>query len=288
MALTLSDLQVAQAASLTQSYKAATNREAAKIAALIALYYQRRVNVEDPQSIERWLEIMIPRLIRTADTEAERARLYFETIRFLEVGERLGADAATGMVDDGVRKSLLTVGPYDMVNKMRVIETQKVTPAQRKALIAEAKATTTKKLAAAVVRHAQAGGRQTIHQAAEKDAVALGWVRVTRAKPCAFCAMLASRGLQYRAFKEGSFDESDSRFTGDGDAKVHDGCGCCLKAVYADNDPLVDRTKEFADLWERWGAGGGDAALRFRRGYDHWSKTGEFLDWDVVNEGLRG
>lgn len=286
--VTLSDLQVAQAASLTQSYKSATNREAAKIAALIALYYQRRVNVEDPGSIERWLELMIPRLIRTADTEAERARLYFETIRFLEIGERLGAEAATGMVDDGVRKSLLTVGPYDMVNKMRVIETQDVSPTQRRALVAEAKAATTKKLAAAVVRHAQAGGRQTIHRAAEQDAVALGWVRVTRAKPCAFCAMLASRGLQYRSFKEGSFDESDARFTGDGDAKVHDGCGCSLKPVYSDNDPLVDRTKEFADLWERWGAGGGDAALRFRRGYDHWAKTGDFLDWEVVNKGLRG
>ena len=285
---TLSDLQVAQAAALTQAYKTATNREAAKIAALIALYYERRVNVEDPSSIERWLEIMIPRLIRTVDTEAERARLYFETIRAPAVGARRGAAAATGMVDDGVRKSLLTVGPYDMVNKMRVIETQRVTPAQKKALVAEAKATTTKKLAAAVVRHAQSGGRQTIHQAAERDEVALGWVRVTRAKPCAFCAMLASRGLQYRAFKEGSFLDSDSRFTGDGDAKVHDGCGCSLKPVYAENDPLVDRTKEFAELWERWGAGGGDAALRFRRGYDHWAKTGDYLEYDVVNEGLRG
>jgi hypothetical protein len=285
---TLTEAQIRQSTALTTAFKQQQNADAAKIAALIALYYERRVNVEDPSSIERWLEIMIPRLIRTVDTEAERARLYFETIRVLEVGERLGAEAATGMVDDGVRKSLLTVGPYDMVNKMRVIETQRVTPAQKKALVAEAKATTTKKLAAAVVRHAQSGGRQTIHQAAERDEVALGWVRVTRAKPCAFCAMLASRGLQYRAFKEGSFLDSDSRFTGDGDAKVHDGCGCSLKPVYAENDPLVDRTKEFAELWERWGAGGGDAALRFRRGYDHWAKTGDYLEYDVVNEGLRG
>jgi hypothetical protein len=171
---------------------------------------------------------------------------------------------------------------------MRDIRRLDAPPAQKQALITEARQVTTKKIASAVVRHAQAGGRETIYRATEEDRVALGWIRVTRAKPCAFCAMLASRGLQYRSFKEGSFAESDARFVGDGDAKVHDGCGCSLKPVYAKNDPLVERTAEFADMWSRWGAGGGDAALRFRRGYDHWARTGDFLDFDVVNEGLRG
>lgn len=286
---TLSEAQAAASARLTQAFKAQQNREAAKIAALIALYYQARVNVEDPASVEAWLELMIPRLIRASDNGALEAATFFDTLRRLEVpgAAPFRATAATGFIDRGVEKSLLMVGPYDYMNKAADIRTKDLPPARQKALLAEAKQVTTDKLAAAVVRHAQAGSRQTIHDSSEKDRVALGWVRVTRARPCFFCAMLASRGIKYRAFKEGSFDASDARFTGDGDAKVHDECGCSLKPVYARNDPLVAATEQWSDMWSLWGAGGGDAALRFRRGYDHWRDTGDFLTWDQANEGLR-
>lgn len=286
MTVTLSDLQAAQAADLTTRYKTAANREAAKTAALIALYYQQRVDPSSVESVNRWLEIMVPRLIASSDSGAERAAFFFNAVRRLEVGvnaPEFRAVAAKGFIDSGVRKSLLTVGPYDYANKVATIERLDVSPQQQRALLAEAKRVTTGKVAAAVVRHSQAGGRQTIHENAARDEVALGWVRVTRAQPCAFCAMLASRGLHYRSFKEGSFDLSDARFTGEGDAKVHDECGCSLKPVYSENDPMVDRTKQFKDMWETWGAGGGNAALRFRRGYEHWRETGDFLSWDEAN-----
>lgn len=286
MAITLSDLQAAQAADLTARYKAQANRDAAKTAALVALYYQQRVDPSSVESVNRWLEIMVPRLILASDSGAERAAFFFNAVRQLEVGVNapaFRAQAARGFVDSGVRKSLLAVGPYDYANKVVAIERLDVSPQQQRALLAEAKAVTTGKVAAAVVRHAQAGGRQTIHENAARDEVALGWVRVTRAKPCAFCAMLASRGIHYRSFKEGSFDLSNARFTGEGDAKVHDDCGCSLKAVYAKNDPMVEQNQQFADMWTTWGAGGGDAALRFRRGYDHWRKTGDFMTWDQAD-----
>lgn len=284
---TLSELQAAQALGLTQSYKSTANREAAKIAALIALYYQQRVNAEDPASIERWLEIMIPRLIRASDSEAERARIFFDALRVIETGSRFGATPSLGQIDAGVRKSLLTVGPYDYANKARDIRRLDIAPADKQALLTEAKQVTTAKIAASVVRHAQAGGRQTIYDNAARDETALGWVRVTRENPCFFCAMLASRGVHYRAFQEGSFAESNARFSGDGDAKVHDECGCSLKAVYTENDPVAKRNQTFVDQWSMWGAGGGDAALRFRRGYEHLRKTGEYLTWEQANEGLR-
>lgn len=286
---TLTEAQAAASASLTAAFKTQQNRAAAKIAALIALYYQSRVNVEDPSAVEAWLELMIPRLIGTSDTSAREAAVYYQALRRLELpgAARFDPQAAIGAIDEGVRKSLLTVGPYAYQNKARKIERLDVSPAQQRALLAGAKQDTTKAITAAVIRHAQAGGRQTIHDAVEEDRVALGYVRVTKAKPCFFCAMLASRGLRYRAFKEGAFDASDARFTGDGDAKVHDNCGCSLKPVYVTNDPLVAATEKWADMWSLWGAGGGDAALRFRRGYDHWSDTGDFLTWDQANEGLR-
>lgn len=280
---TLSDLQATQAARLTTAYKAQENREAAKIAALIAIYYQRNVNVQDPRSVERWLELMIPRLIRRSDDGAVTAAAFFDAISRIETGISASATPSLGQIDAGVRKSLLTVGPYDYMNKMSDIQRLDISPQQRQAMVVDAKRITAKKVAASVVRHAQAGSRQTVVDNAESDETALGWVRVTRAEPCFFCAMLASRGLSYRSFKEGSFDLSDPRFTGDGDAKVHDNCGCSLKPVYSTNDPMVDKTAEFADMWSMWGAGGGDAANRFRRGYKHLRATGQYLTWEDAN-----
>lgn len=286
MATTLSDLQAAQAARLTSAYKTQANREAAKIAALVALYYQQRVDPMSMESVNRWIELMVPRLITASDTGADRAVVFFDAVRRLEAGVNapaFKAIPARGFIDSGVSRSLLAVGPYDYANKVASIERLKVSPQQQRALLAEAKQVTAKKVASSVVRHAQAGGRQTIHENSQRDEVALGWVRVTKAKPCAFCAMLASRGIHYRSFKEGSFDLSNARFTGEGDAKVHDECGCSLKPVYSKNDPLAEANKKFADMWSLWGAGGGDAALRFRRGYDHWRDSGDFMTWEQAN-----
>lgn len=284
---TLSEAQARQAEALTASFKREQNRDAAKIAALISLYYQARVNVEDPAAVERWLDLMIPRLIRQSDSGARSAASFYEALRYLETGQRYKAAPSLGVIDEGVKKSLIAVGPGDYLNKAADIRRLDVGPQQQKALLAEAKQVTAAKVAAAVVRHAQAGGRETIDDVASEDPVALGWVRVTKAKPCFFCAMLASRGLNYRAFKEDSFEMSDARFTGDGTAKVHDSCGCSLKPVFVESDPLVAKTEQWADMWSMWGAGGrGDteAALRFRRGYEHWSRTGEYLTWEQVDK----
>lgn len=83
--------------------------------------------------------------------------------------------------------------------------------------------------AAATVRHVQNGGRQMIDDVVQSDRQAVGYVRIVRAEPCHFCSMLASRGP---VFKDDSFDRSDPRFTGEGDVKVHDSCGCTLRPVY--------------------------------------------------------
>lgn len=284
----LSEAQAAQSMALTTAYKTQQNRDAARMAALIALYYQTRVNVEDPAAVEDWLELMIPRLIRTSDVGADRAAIFFNALRQVETGlSDYRADPSYGTIDEGVRKSLLTVGPFAYTNKARDIRALDVDPQQKQAMLAEAKKVTAEAIASSVVRHAQAGGRQTIHDNSEQDRVALGWVRVTKADPCFFCAMLAARGIHYRPFREGSFDASNAQFSGEGDAKVHDQCGCSLKPVWSENDPGLKRNQKFVDQWSLWGAGGGDAITRFRRGYEHQRKTGETLTWEQANKGLR-
>lgn len=290
VATTLSEQQLAASLALTQAYKAQANREAAKIALAISLYYRVRVDPESPQAVEAWLLRFIPSLISASDSGAARAAVYYDSLRRLELGTAapaFRATPATGYIDEGVRKSLLSVGPYDYVNKIAEIkDTANLSEGQRQAMIAEAKEVTAKKVASAVVRHAQAGGRQTVHENSQTDKEAIGWIRVTRAEPCYFCAALASRGIHYRPFKEGSFDLSNARFSGEGDAKVHDECGCSLKPVYASNDFMLKQNKRFQEMWSMWGAGGGDAMLRFRRGYDHFRETGEYLTHEQASAPL--
>lgn len=275
---------------LTTTYKAQQNAEAARIAAAIALYYQVKVDPANPQSVERWLALVVPHLIAASDSSAHRAASYYQAVRLADLRRDDGFRPVPtlGSVDPGVRSSLLMVGPYDYMNKAHQVSLLQVSPQQQRALLAQAKQDTVAKVAAAAVRHAQAGGRNTIIDNTERDKVALGWIRVTKAKPCYFCAMLASRGITYRSYGEHSFDASDPRFVGSGTAKVHDSCGCSMKAVYTEKDPVLSKNLKFADQWSMWGAGGGDAALRFRRGYEHYQKTGETLTWDQANAGLRG
>lgn len=92
--------------------------------------------------------------------------------------------------------------------------------------------------ARAAMRHVRNGGRETTDNALTKDKRVVGQVRVIRsANPCFFCAMLASRGPVYEG---DSFDDSDPRFNGPGQHKVHDGCSCELVPLYKrDNDPSL-------------------------------------------------
>jgi hypothetical protein len=123
-------------------------------------------------------------------------------------------------------------------------------PAEERALdrsILELMETAGAAAAAASVRHVQNAGRQMVEDYVQSDRVATGFVRITRDDPCFFCSMLASRGPIY---KGQSFDRSDPRFTGPGEAKVHDSCGCTLRPVYTTSPfEWPERTQDYADQW---------------------------------------
>lgn len=107
---------------------------------------------------------------------------------------------------------------------------------------------------AAAVRHVQNGGRDASHSVVAADLKARGYVRITRPACCHFCAMLASRGP---VFKEDSFAESNRKYKDDprdiehGTAKVHDLCGCQVRAVYTrDGTEWTTVGRESSDVWE--------------------------------------
>lgn len=264
---------------LTATYKAKQNRLGALIASLVAIYYRQRVDVEDPAAIAKWLDLMIPRILQGSQATGVLGAQFATELRALEVpnAPALSFDPVQAVVEEQIRKSLQVVGPFAYENKAREIRTLDVPDTQRKALLAEAKQATSQAISSATMRHVQNGGRSTILAATQTDRLALGYVRVTKDKPCYFCAMLASRGV---VFAEDSFLDSDPRFVGNGTAKVHDHCECAVKPVYVkESDEAFKRTEQFTEMWQKWGKGqGSDSVKLFRRGYDRWVKDGVIRD----------
>lgn len=257
---------------LTTAFERRRFRRAAALAALVAAYYRQRVSYDDPQTVERWLQVMVPRIMREDRRLSREAAEFANVLRRLEVP---GAPAYTyaaqsPLVEEQVRESLKVVGPGSVLNKAREIqglpEDERLSDVEIRGLIKQAERAAEQKITGAVTRHAQAGARHTIQRGQEADPAASGYVRVVDDDPCYFCAMLASRGV---VFSEESFDASDPRFTGPGDAKVHDHCGCGLKPIYRDSDPFLQRALEYENQWYQWGVGSGaKAILNFRRGFE--------------------
>lgn len=163
-----------------------------------------------------------------------------ERIPIRTVGPRT-TGRKTGLVinwrdrDAPVEATLRTTGPHTI--KYRIGRGQSPEQAGRAALV---------EASGAARRIVGDGGRDTLLTVVRHDRLALGWVRVTDGDPCAFCAMLASRGPVY---KTGSFAESDPRFVGPGPVKVHDHCGCTVAPVFSREDALPGRSREFQRLW---------------------------------------
>lgn len=119
----------------------------------------------------------------------------------------------------------------------------------------------------AVTRHVLNGGRDTVLQSAQADKQSLGWARVTDGNPCAFCALLASRGAVY-------WDESTADF------QAHDHCCCQAIPVYREDavpanvkalKTLYDQSQSDAEASGELKPGENPSADRirvFRRAYD--------------------
>ncbi len=73
------------------------------------------------------------------------------------------------------------------------------------------------------------GGRSAIEHWAQQDTRAIGWRRVSDGDPCAFCAMLVTRGV-YTSAKKAGLRASDGK-------KYHPHCGCTVEVVYGDWEP---------------------------------------------------
>lgn len=108
--------------------------------------------------------------------------------------------------------------------------------------------------AAAGMRHALNGGRDTVVGSVKRDRRAVGWARATSGSACHFCRMLAGRGPVYKSQESASFP-------------AHDGCHCSAAAVWSREDPWPAGAVQSKALWEQstQGLSGADARRAFRR-----------------------
>ena len=171
----------------------------------------------------------------------------FRVAELVGAGDLVAAGApfdpvAAALNLDAVRTSLLVTGPVAVK-----AGTGRGLPVDR--LVAEARAAS----ARAGMRHALNGGRDTIIGTVEADDRALGWARATSGRPCAFCAMLASRGPVY------------SRETGG--FQAHDGCSCTAEPVYTRDADWPVGSRRWAALWQQAKdtADGVPTRVQFRR-----------------------
>lgn len=104
------------------------------------------------------------------------------------------------------------------------------------------------------------GARTTIIETVHEDPAAVGWMRVTDGNPCAFCALLASRGVikgstTYRTEESASF-------------QAHNDCGCTAAPAFTIHADLPDVSKKAAEVYANRGSG--DALKAFRKAWnDH-------------------
>lgn len=243
----------AEADRLTQSYR----RQSAALRAAALKDILTIWPMFDPLYLEKsWPALRNALLMLIGTKRAEAADIaadYLRRFRELEgVTEGLGVilDSAPDPVATEI--SLRATGPATA---------QRALSSGFTAEVAAARALVT--VSGAASRIILDGGRQTVLLTVESDRKALGWLRVTHGKTCAFCAMLASRGPVYKSRR--SAGDARSR-----PARFHDHCDCTVEPVYSAATKWPAASRRADELWvsSTVGLGGQEARNAFRVAWD--------------------
>lgn len=234
------------------------NENAAAIATLVLAYYAQVRSDDLSGTGGTWLARALPALRAAFDRSARLSYAYARAVRSVQVpgAPPMFLPPLPAANLEAFAKSLTYVGLTSPAFKL-ALRRADITPPPPEQVMERARV----QIAGAVARHATNGGRAAVDEFVKADRVALGYIRVTREGCCYFCAVLASRGAVY---KEGSFAQSDPRFEGPGDHKVHDHCHCTMRPVYTPSSAeWPPNTMRFKELWSATGS-----MLAFRQAYE--------------------
>jgi hypothetical protein len=193
---------------LTEAHRLAQVRLGAQTAALVAATFPL-LNPDDlTGSFPTWLQVVSPIVQAQRAKSSGLAAGYLSTFRTLELGEDFDPILAGDVADEALATSMLVTGPIAIRSRLGagfdLARTLDMSMAGA---------------AAAGMRHALNGGRETIVETVRADHRARGYERVTSGAACDFCEELAGRGAVY------SEDSADF--------ESHDHCSCSAEPVYA-------------------------------------------------------
>lgn len=235
----------AEAARLTEAHRLTQARLGVQVVAQVRAAWPLLDPQDLDRSVERWLRVVLPTIANSRRTSAALAANYLAAFRTLETGKMLAVTPMLGDAIDAraVTTSMTVTGPASIRSGLA-----------RGGRFAQVMEIAEASTARAAMRHALNGGRDTIERTVRADRSALGWARATSGKPCAFCAMLASRGPVYRSEGSGGF-------------QAHDGCSCSLEPVYRRDADWPTGAQQYQQLWQdvTRGLSGDDARNAFRQ-----------------------
>ncbi len=193
-------------------------------------------------SFQRWLTAALPIINGQRSQSARLAASYLSAYKKLELGPDAVVNAvlAEMIPAEQVATALRVSGPVSIKRA-----------AMRGELLTKAVNVAESNTARSGLRLALGGGRDTITATTRADRQAQGWARATSGRPCAFCAMLASRGPMY--------DAESVHF------HAHDGCHCTAEPVYRSDSALPAGSQQWADLWTEATRAPGDTETVFRQ-----------------------
>lgn len=113
-------------------------------------------------------------------------------------------------------------------------------------------------------------GRGTVSSAVRSDRTAVGYARAAALGACAFCKLMATRGMVYKS-AAGAGRDANATFSGDASVvKYHDNCHCQLIPVFrGQRFELSPQAAEWARLYQEHAAPySGDQLNRFRQALD--------------------
>lgn len=230
---------------LTEAHRLAQQRLATRAVAQVRVLWP----LLDPGNLDRtsarWLQVNVPMIGAQRRQSAQLAARYLQSFRRFEAPDA-AAYRPTPVFEvpvDQVVRSLQVTGPVSVKQSIA-----------RGVPVADAMRAAESKVAGAAVRHVLDGGRETVMQVVEEDDEVVAVARITSGDPCAFCAMLASRGPVYKSEGTASF-------------RPHDRCSCQPEPSYG-TPVWHPNSLRLRRLWDRatYGSGGGKHALNaFRR-----------------------
>jgi hypothetical protein len=252
-------MPTAATARLARAHDASQQALARQLASILQARW--RLQVKAPGvGTDQFLEAAT-RAVRTQfAASAALSRGFYTTARRLEVpGSPSFSPVRPDFPDEAVVTSIVAAGFQELSQAL-----------ERGNTLEDALERAGTSVTGAGIRHGLNGGRRTIIDSAEQDRLDVGYLRTPKPGCCSFCAVLASRG---KVFTRESFDQSDPRFIGPGEVKVHDNCRCEFTPVFRRSDPDPQINQEFEKLWYdvkrgNPGLSGNEALNAFRRRYE--------------------